>query len=326
MPEQLPLVSIVMPIFNGAGQLGLTLESLARQSIPATDVELIMVDDGSSDGSHLVVARASLPFHSELIRQANAGLSVARNRGLAKTRGTTILFLDQDIVADPGLIHAHVDCHRRYGPALVGGRRVPWPGARTSLVTRVLDLESTGNVPPHALVQHPYQIVIGANFSIARADIVALGGFDEDFPAGGGFEDVELAYRAYRAGLKVVYCERAVGSHNHPKSLRSVCEAARRYARSGGLLFSKHPELEHAFPFLADKQPISCKADSPRLIVRKLGRRVFALAPVLHAMTAVVQVLEKACPAPRLLSPLYRIIIGSYQLRGYREGRIGRAS
>ena len=325
MSEQQPVVSIVMPIYNGASLLRPTLQSLAQQTITPANVELIMVDDGSEDNPAAVVASVRLPFRHKLIQQANAGLAIARNRGIAEASGAIILFLDQDIIAHPQLLQAHIDCHRQYGPALVAGRRVPWPEARMSLVTQILDLESTDGVPPETLAQHPYQIVIGANVSIARTDIVALGGFDEEFPPGGGFEDVDMAYRAYRAGLKVVYCEGAVGSHNHPKSLQYVCKAARRYTQSANLFFFKHPELRNAFPFLIDKQPMAWEDDSPRLIIRKVGRQVLAMPPVLWTMVGLVQMLERVYPAPWLLRSLYRKIIGSYQLLGLREGKVDTA-
>lgn len=324
MQQQPPLVSIVMPVYNGAVLLGPTLQALTQQTICPEDVELIVVDDGSSDNPAEIVASVSFPFPCRLIQQPNLGLSVARNRGVMETAGTIILFLDQDMIADPELVAAHVDCHRQHSSALVAGRRVAWSKARTSLVTQILDLESTDVIPDEVFGGHPYQFVIGANFSIPRADILAIGGFDEDFPPGGGFEDVDLAYRAHSSGLTVIRCPRAVGSHNHPKTLKAVCSSAERYNRSAPLFFSKHPELRGAFPYLMDKWPIIWKNDPPWLILRKAVRRILALPAVLWTTVWLTLMLEQFWPSSGLLGKLYRAIIGSYQLRGLRWARLVR--
>lgn len=313
-------ISIVMPIYNGAVMLGPTLEALACQSLPPAAFELIMIDDGSKDDPAAVVARAELPFAFQLIQQANAGLAKARNRGLALARADLVMLLDQDIIAAPDLLQAHCDCHARHPRALVAGHRVPWPPARSSPVTQILDLESNHDIPAETLAKHPYQVVLGANFSMPRGELLAMGGFDEAFPAGGGFEDVDFAYRAYRHGLQVVYCAEAVGSHNHPKDLAYVCDAARRYTRCAELFFDRHPELRHEFPFLIDKWPIRWGVDRPGLIARKLIQSGLATPPAMAVITGVVNLLEKRAPNPRFLRPLYWNLIGSYQLIGIREG------
>jgi len=77
-------LSIIIPIYNGADKLALTLQALANQDIDPTTFEVIMVDDGSTDNPAAVVSGLTLPFQHQFIRQQNAGLAVTRNRGAAK--------------------------------------------------------------------------------------------------------------------------------------------------------------------------------------------------------------------------------------------------
>jgi glycosyltransferase involved in cell wall biosynthesis len=107
-----PLVSVVVPVFDGAAFLGEALASVAAQTY--APVETIVVDDGSRDASAEIAARAP---RVRLLRQANAGVAAARNRGVREASGEVLAFLDQDdrftpdklarqlaaLLADPGL-------------------------------------------------------------------------------------------------------------------------------------------------------------------------------------------------------------------------------
>jgi glycosyltransferase involved in cell wall biosynthesis len=92
-----PLVSVVIPTFNGERYLPQTLGAVLAQTHQA--LEIIVVDDGSSDGS-LELVRSLAPL-AVILQQANAGVSNARNRGLAAARGEFVIFLDQDDVWNP---------------------------------------------------------------------------------------------------------------------------------------------------------------------------------------------------------------------------------
>lgn len=92
-----PLVSVVVPLHNGAKYIAETLTSIERQTM--SDVEVIVVDDGSTDGGHEVVT--THPLAPRLIRQPGSGVAVARNQGLLEARGRWVTFLDQDDLWHP---------------------------------------------------------------------------------------------------------------------------------------------------------------------------------------------------------------------------------
>lgn len=102
LPNHLPAprVSVVIPAFNAATFIEQTLATAQRQTL--TTLEIIVVDDGSSDGTAAVVGRAAaVDSRVRLITQPNRGLSAARNRGIAEARGDFIAFLDHDDLWQP---------------------------------------------------------------------------------------------------------------------------------------------------------------------------------------------------------------------------------
>src|SRR5688572_12884061 len=97
MAEAAETVSVVVPLFNGADFIAMTLTSLERQTaVLSGDVrlEVIVVDDGSTDDGPAIVAAHSLP--TTYLSQPNLGVAIARNRGAAAATGQWLSFLDQD--------------------------------------------------------------------------------------------------------------------------------------------------------------------------------------------------------------------------------------
>lgn len=96
MSQPVPSVSVVIPVFEGERYLGEAIESALRQSVPPTEV--IVIDDGSSDGSAALAD--SFGGVVRCVRQAHAGIGAGRNRGVAEARGELIAFLDADDLWD----------------------------------------------------------------------------------------------------------------------------------------------------------------------------------------------------------------------------------
>src|SRR5690349_15003647 len=103
MLDPLPSVSVIVPLFNKRAYIRRCLESIQRQTI--RNFEVIIVDDGSSDGSgEIAAAWPDSRFHS--VRQANGGPGAARNRGIEEARAGLIAFLDADDEWDDGFLEA----------------------------------------------------------------------------------------------------------------------------------------------------------------------------------------------------------------------------
>ena len=113
-----PLLSIIMPVYNVERYLEQAVESVKAQTM--TDWELIMIDDGSTDGSGLIADRmADDDNRIKVIHQQNLGVSAARNRGLREASGELIGFVDSDDYLEPDMYAAMTDAMRENGADVV---------------------------------------------------------------------------------------------------------------------------------------------------------------------------------------------------------------
>ncbi len=104
-----PRVSVVLPVYDRENYVGEAIESVLAQTLPPD--ELIVVDDGSTDGSLAVVERFARPS-MQVIRQENAGIGAARNRGLRAATGDLIAFIDSDDLWEPDKLELQVGALR----------------------------------------------------------------------------------------------------------------------------------------------------------------------------------------------------------------------
>ncbi|MBI3998716.1 MAG: glycosyltransferase family 2 protein, partial [Armatimonadetes bacterium] len=121
-------LSVVIPTLNRREVLKRVLDALAHQTYPADRYEVVVVDDGSTDGTQDVVEAAGRtgPPAVRYVRQTpgKRGPASANNLGIKAAQGEWILFLNDDVVADPHLVEEHVRFHRAYGDIIVQGRVV----------------------------------------------------------------------------------------------------------------------------------------------------------------------------------------------------------
>ncbi len=123
-------ISVIIPLYNKAPFVERSLKSALTQTF--TDFELIVVDDGSTDGGHEIVERCGDP-RVRLIRQANAGPGAARNRGLAEARGDFVAFLDADDEWLPPFLEKSLEALEASGPdvACVSWGYIQYPAGRS---------------------------------------------------------------------------------------------------------------------------------------------------------------------------------------------------
>lgn len=107
MTELNPLVSIIVPVYNTQIYLERCIKSLLNQEY--TNIEIILIDDGSSDNSLFICERYKKDDRVVVIHQENSGVSMARNKGLDRARGDYISFVDSDDFVSPYFISHAVD-------------------------------------------------------------------------------------------------------------------------------------------------------------------------------------------------------------------------
>jgi glycosyltransferase involved in cell wall biosynthesis len=312
--------SVVIPAYNNGPLLSKGLPALAQQTVPADAFEVLVVDDGSTDGTEERFVSLSLPESFRYIRQSNQGAAAARNRGASDARGHVLIFLDSDVVPDPTLLEEHLASHRVHDRVLTVGRTRALPAEHFDLFYQVLGDDIFSFDQGDEEKPLTFQQVLSRNLSLQRESFFKIGVFDQDFPRS-GFEDIEFAYRATRLGFDLVYNPRAAGDHHHTGTLTEVGQWMYNYQASAALLMKKHPEIRGQIRHLRDKEPIQWTRDALGLVARKLVRTALALPPSVWLMErVVVSAVERWYPSPPLLRFIYWQVLGSYLFCGFRDG------
>jgi GT2 family glycosyltransferase len=230
-----PLLSVVIPSYDSAALLAAGLTALDAQVQEGTDraFEIIVVDDGSADGTVERVEALRLRAPLRLIRQRRRGRAAARNAGAAAAAAPVLLFLDADVRPEPGLIEAHLRHYRGGTRVGVQGRTLQHPATLTTIFMRAT------NLLPDLTVRRREDLsplhVITRNFSVLAAAFREVGGFDEAF-AGYGWEDIELGLRLRQAGVRLRYEPAALAYHHHRQSLEDL-QPKLRQAGAGAVYF-----------------------------------------------------------------------------------------
>lgn len=243
-----PSASVVIPTHNRLGDLQRVVAGVEAQFAPGgRRPELVVVDDGSSDGTAEWLSRETATGRLRGLSQSNAGPAVARNHGANAATGEVLLFLGDDTVPEAGWLLAHLEEHRLHGgvglPLAVVGY-TGFPSAGDTPFLRFIN--EYGPQFGYLLIEDPRRLEFNffytSNVSIDRAEMVRLGGFREDFPAA-AWEDIEFAYRATRGGLSIRYQPLARAVHHHRIHPRTFCRRQRTSGRSAAIFARLHPEL-----------------------------------------------------------------------------------
>jgi glycosyltransferase involved in cell wall biosynthesis/peptidoglycan/xylan/chitin deacetylase (PgdA/CDA1 family) len=239
-----PRFSIVIPTFQRREVVGRMVAALKMQK--ERDFEVIVAVDGSTDGTAQTLNEFRVPFPLKIVEQSNRGAAAARNNGASIAKGELLLFLDDDMEADPLMLVEHERSHRDGAdvvlgdlplhsdspPTLVSQGVGRWAERRRkSLTEDGLDL--------------PVGDLLTGQMSISRAAFERLGGFDESFTRNGlfGGEDLDFGYRAKEAGLRIVFNPAAISYQLYDVDPADYTRRTREAGRSAQELKAKHPQL-----------------------------------------------------------------------------------
>jgi len=212
-----PLISVIIPNWNGASYLPTCLDSLRRQSYP--DFEVIVVDNGSSDGSLELLGR-DYPEVKVVALPENRGFAGGVNAGIREAQGEIIAVFNNDAEADPRWLEELAGALARHPEAGMATPKVLLFDRR-DVINSAGDFYGVDGVPGNRGVwQHDEGQFDGEEYVFGAAGVASayrramldeVGLFDEEFFA--FCEDVDLAWRAQLAGWKCIYAPRAVVYH-----------------------------------------------------------------------------------------------------------------
>ena len=243
-------ISVVIATYNRADILQGTLQSLARQTIPAERFEVVVVDDGSTDTTSKMLSREalSLPYRLRAFRHENRGPGFTQNRGIRESAANLVQLLPDDVRPAPECLAHHLAHHAAH------------PTPEIAVLGRVLQ---SPELPPTVMHRYwePFDQVFNrcrgkqeidsllfcaCNVSVKRSFLLEHGLFRER--RGAAAEDIELGYRLGRQGLRILFNPAALALHYHPVTLDWVCRRAFQTGCNFDLVSDQVPK-EVIYPF-----------------------------------------------------------------------------
>ncbi len=300
MEGDLPFVSVVVPVYNDSEGVRATLDALVRQSSPTNRHEILVVDNGSTDRTRMVVREYCETFTSirMLVEDEVQGSYAARNRGIEAAAGPVIAFVDADMVVGPNWIErvarrmAETDAEY-----LACGVTLFTPGDEglVAKYNRLNDLhverfvEELSFAPTCCLV-------------VRRSVFEQLGGFDPRLQSGGDFE---FGNRVAAAGRPLKHCPDLVMYHPTRTTLGALLRKAKRVGRGKTQLRRQYPD-RYGSPLLGALNPGEFLPPTPGFVERSLrdwsdlpaSEKVvfFVLSYLTSLAKAYGQLLELASP------------------------------
>jgi len=271
-----PSISVVVPTYQRRDVVCDAVRAICGIEYSGP-IEIVVVVDGSTDGTAAALTQLQCPRPLRVIEQRNGGASAARNRGAAEANAEIILFLDDDMIADPELLAEHARMYREGADAVIGDTPIHPASPAGFLPESVARwIASTSVKSPLS----PFDIFSG-QLSMRRSVFEEIGGFDTALtsPAAFGNEDADFGVRLL-ARSDVRHNPAAISRQYYVVTPRQFMERARRAVAADLRFVRKHPQLaRELFERKGLSRPLT------RLVYRPLAR--IPLLPGLLARLAV---------------------------------------
>lgn len=297
-------ISIIIPTYNRKDVLIKTLKTFTQQS--HDDFEIIIVDDGSEDGTKEAIERLNLSFKLRYFFQNNKGPASARNLGIKKAKEDIIFFTGDDIIPSPDLLKEHIYLHEQKNEKLVVLGYTQW--APQIKITPFRKYIANYHFNYSAIIDHEnvnWRYFYTSNISMNKNFLEKTGLFNEEFSYA-AYEDSELAYRMSQWGMKMIFNKKAIAYHNHPVDFKGYQKTMINRGKSLILLAKKIPELGKNINCLETKNPI--KLFFKKIIFNRL---------ILFFIVGIISFLDKLMtPIPIIV---YSKIMNYYRLQGIKS-------
>lgn len=308
--------SVIVPTHNRPEKLAQTLACLSNQALGTDDYEIIVVDDGSLPP---VILPSNLSGPSCVcIRLEGRERSTARNRGAAVARGELLVFVDDDMFVGREFLTAHVRAHLEWpGVLAVGAVYLTDAALATAFGCFRQKLEDRGLPVERGYTSMP-NFCTAQNMSISRSRFRELNGFDEAIVSG---EDQDFALRHTALGGKIVFLPEAEAIHNDSAlGIGSYCRRAEWGAEHMVAFCKRYPDLHDNIERHRVNGFVNLLREPLSRSVRKLVKQWVLVRPIQAGLFSLATMLERTAPGSYALDRVYRVLLGSHILRGYRRG------
>ena len=227
-------VSIIIPTYNRKDYLKVCLESIFKQNYPKSQYEIIIIDDGSTDGTRDLVKQFKFKNNLRYFYQKNQGPAAARNLGIKKSRGALIAFTDADCFPDKNWLESLIKRYKAEDESIgaIGGSL---PNSEPkNILEKYLSLMNK-NKQSHQNDPRPYFLT--ANILFPRKILEKVGYFDEHLFSG---EDADICWRISEAGYRLVYEPNAVVFFKNRETISKLMGQCFRDGRGWARLEKKY--------------------------------------------------------------------------------------
>jgi glycosyltransferase involved in cell wall biosynthesis len=289
-----PLVSIVVPMLDEREHIVPCIEGFLAQSYPG-DLEVLVVDGGSTDGSReLVAAVAATDARVRLLDNPKRLAAAAANVGIASARGDVLCFLSAHGVPDPDYVATSVQVLFETGAVGVGGRYLHEGTDRSSRAIGLAMASPFGMASPHRTSTGRAEVDTISHPTFRKQPLLDAGGYDETLLRN---EDYEFNYRLRAAGGRLVFSPEISSVYRPRGSLRSLGQQFFAYGRWKATVMRRHPgsiRPRHLVPPMA----VAMVGLAPAALLTRRGRRVVAGGVAAYAGLEIAA-LVRSRPAAR---------------------------
>lgn len=293
-----PKISVIIPTFNRRRQILSCIGALSRQEVDTSEIEVIVVDDGSTDGTSTAVTEAgqSLGLRVICVSQPNGGANRARNRGIELAGAPLLLIINDDTIATETLISQHLRAHRDHPDprTAVLGRMQIAPDLPFSVFHTLHHEASFAPLAAHKNLH--WSAFLTSNLSLKRGLLGNSHRFNEQLR---WHEDIELGERLSHIGLRLIYNRDALAYHDHMLNEASFLTIADKEGAALAHWYGRRPQL---LPCLQ-----SLGFHSKRLRTREKRHIVADMAIMPISFPAICHLARLlSVPAPSLAQIIYR--------------------
>jgi glycosyltransferase involved in cell wall biosynthesis len=235
-------LSIVIPTYNRAKRLRACLDALCVQTQPASDFEVIVVVDGSTDETVEMLKNYGAPYLLRTVWQENRGQPNALNHGIKEAQGQSCLFIDDDIYAESRLVAEHLQAQRAHPKAVVVGQITLSLSSDAGWYARAFAQGWSDNYDQlnqgNRLIT--WEDCYSGNMSAPRDLLLECGGFAVDLARG---YDIELAKRLENQGCAFVYAPDAIGCQYEQKDFSELSRDAENAGKADVMFYNRDSQM-----------------------------------------------------------------------------------